>query len=698
MSMASPIATSLDSLSVRIATINEPSQKDPARFVIIQSELEALGKEIGANESNLPYLERFTAIQDEFRIAQEVAQKHSADSRGMGSRSVSYTPSSQRFGSSRSAPVYQQAPGRPLPPGVQRTMGSINQYTDRSPEAPIFSSYNRNTCPCTSLAFASRFLNYGTTGLDGNMVDNVIRIGQDTYLERMAHRREALRTVAIPVELQDSVRGTMMAPADALGAFESFVGERPRSPDAFFLVDLGPKIEGTLSGALNKSIIPDAQRNGGRTIVPLKLKGQTFFALIDVTGREIKSSLCTAEGQPLPGTESRFPKSGRGVAMTSKALVGLMTTECRKAQLAAFIQKELVPLAQFHPSGRVASTITINGQITAIGIDASGPTVKVTLFDSHGNRPLTGSGNGFVYQADGVNDAADVLLRMMLVRDTEIDVRGAVTESQMKMIRGSVGSVNEVGSCVLLPREELVPFGAVPVVRGPDARDVGSSAAYDPDRLEQLEEKEHKDSRDRGSSPLVSREEASPLLSAVGQQSPVLDSAPTQMEKRPASAPTLPVSSEVERTPPRLTSELQAERSSTLVSPQPQRPASTPPRRPSTSLVQEERSAPLTSPEPTAPVQQDPRLERMLAAGLKKSILPQARAQLDGRIIIPITTKTGIHHVLFEVTREAIKSSLCSQAGVPVAQTQSTFANDDEGIRMTSKALVGFMLTASQKL
>lgn len=695
MSMASPIATSLDSLSVRIATINEPSQKDPARFVIIQSELEALGKEIGASESNLPYLERFTAIQDQFRVAQEVSQKRSSDSRGMGSRSVSYSPSSQRFGSSGSAPVYQQAPGRPLPPGVQRTMGSINQYTDRSPEAPVFSSYNRNTCPCTSLAFASRFLNHGTVGLDGNMVDNVIRIGQDSYLDRMAHRRETLRRLEIPVELRDSVRGTMMAPADALGAFEHFVGERPRSPDAFFLADLGPKIEGILTGALNKSIIPDALQKGGRTIVPLKVKGHTFHALIEVTGQEIKSSLCTSEGQPLPGTESRFPNSGRGVAMTSKALVGLMTTECRKAQLADFIQKELVPLAEFHPSGRVASTITINGQITAIGIDASGPTVKVTLFDSHGNRPLTGSGSGFVYQADGVNDAADVLLRMMLVRDTEIDVRGAVTESQMKMIRGSVGSVNEVGSCVLLPREELVPFG-VPVVQDRDVRDVGSSAARDPDRFEQLEEK---DSRDMSSSSLVSREESPRLVSSgVGQQSPVLDSAPRQMEKRPASAPTLPVSSEVERTPPRLTSELQAERLSILVSPQPQCPASTPPRRPSSSLVQEEQSAPLTSPEPTAPVQQDPRLERMLAAGLKKSILPQARAQLDGRIIIPITTKTGIHHVLFEVTSEAIKSSLCSQAGVPAAQTQSTFANDDEGIRMTAKALVGFMLTASQRL
>ena len=88
----------------------------------------------------------------------------------------------------------------------------------------------------------------------------------------------------------------------------------------------------------------------------------------------------------------------------------------------------------------------------------------------------------------------------------------------------------------------------------------------------------------------------------------------------------------------------------------------------------------------------------MLAKGLKSTILPQAQAQLDGRIIIPITTKKGIHHVLFEVTSEAIKSSLCSQAGVPAAQTQSTFANDDEGIRMTAKALVGFMLTASQRL
>lgn len=583
MSMGTQISTSLDSLSNRIASINDPSQADPVRFVIIQSELEALGKEITGNEANLTYLDRFVAIQDQLRMAQEASPKQSADSHGMGSHLVSLGPPNQLASS------FQATPNVPLPPGAQSTLGSINQWSDRNPLDPIFSMQYRNTCPCTSLAFVSRFLNHGNAGLDSNMVDNVIRIGQDRYLDVIAQRQQTLGEVEIPPELIDSVRGTMLSTVAALGAFEAEVGPRPPSPDAFVLKDLDPRMEGRLTGGLNQLIIDEAMRQrNGKIVIPLKVNARTFHTLFEVTGDEIKSSLCTPEGVPFSGTQSCFPNNPRGIAETSKALIGLMTTECRKSQLADFINKSLVPLTDSHPSHRVASTITINGQIIAIGIEATGskenPTIKVTLFDSHGNATLNGSAKGFVYQVDGVHTGADILLRMMLVKDKEIAINGGLSEEQMKMIQGSIEQINEVGFCVILPRETPPFFAASPT-------------------------------RDR----------------AAGNVGP---------------------------------------------------------------QIKKEHSAPLKSFESPSSVNQDSQLEKKLAVGLEKSILSQALAQPDGRIIIPITMKEHIHHVFFEVTSTEIKSSLYSQEG---AFIPNRFPNNKEGIAMTSKALIGLMIAELRK-
>lgn len=669
MSMTSPIQSSLDSLSVRIATINDPSQTNPERFVIIQSELEALGRQITESEGNLAYLERFTTIHDQFRAACEVSQKQRAASSGMGSRSVKHSPSSQLVGSSRLGPADRMAPGIPISPEAQSTIGSINQWTDRSPHAPIFSQYNRNTCPCTSFAFISRFLNHGNTGLDSGMVDTVIRIGQDRYIEKIAERRRELSSVVIPPELRSETRGTMLAPGEAYGAFESVLGERPHSPKAFILVDLDPRIEGRLTGLLSRSIIDEAARQGGRVKVPLKVNGITFYALFEVTRDRITSSLCNVDGVPFPGTTSSFLKTARGIAMTSKSLIELMTTECRKKQLADFIQKSLVPLTEFHPSRRVASTITINGQIMAIGVEASGPrdnpTIRVTLFDSHGNPRLTGSPNGFVYQVEGVNRAADVLLRMMHVqKDRAIEIRGAVSEAQLKMIRGDIGEVNEVGSYIVLPREEHVSFGEAPVVaRDSDVVGVGSRAHHQ-------EEEEHKGAGSVVSSPVISREAQkevpSRLQSGIGEQ----QSLPLS-DRHPSFGPPKPiVSTEDERRkPPLLPSGIEEQRAEALRTPQPS----------------------------SSPADQDPIFERRLTAGLSKSILPQAMAQQDGKILIPLTMKGKVYNILFEVRAKEIVSTLCSPEGIPNPETQNTFSNDEEGIARTAKALVGLMIAESKK-
>ena len=61
-------------------------------------------------------------------------------------------------------------------------------------------------------------------------------------------------------------------------------------------------------------------------------------------------------------------------AGTAKAIVTRMTTETRRAQLAEKIIRPLVELATIDPHQRAASTITINGQTTAIGVDVSGDT------------------------------------------------------------------------------------------------------------------------------------------------------------------------------------------------------------------------------------------------------------------------------------------------------------------------------------
>ena len=130
----------------------------------------------------------------------------------MGSRSVLPSPAASplRRRLDRTVPTGQVAKETPLPAGSQKVLGSINQFTDRDPRVPTFSNFNRNTCPCTSLAFVSHFLNHGNEGLDPEKVDQLIRIGQDRFLERIAVRRKELKEVEIPPStkklIEDSVK------------------------------------------------------------------------------------------------------------------------------------------------------------------------------------------------------------------------------------------------------------------------------------------------------------------------------------------------------------------------------------------------------------------------------------------------------------------------------------------------------------
>lgn len=491
MSALSPIELDLARASVHVASMHQSSSTE--LFKQTESKLEALGRRIAV--SNLALLPQFSDIQEQFMRLKESHLKYKADSPGMKPRSFS-SQSSRAFGSSQTAPVkYYKGKGKVIPEEARRVLGTINQFDDGDSIEGTFGRFNRVTCPSTSLSFISRFLNHGTAGLDSNKVDQLIRIGQERFLEQIAERRRGLRDVLIPEEVMVDVRGNMMATTDVIQAFGGDIGPRPHSPDSFFLIDHDSRLEEKLTNAMEKSLIANAMKqDGGKLIVSFKMKGISFPVLFEVNGKEIRSSLCTPEGIPLKGTQSYVPNSPWGIRTTSKALITMMTAECRKVQLIKGIIQPLATLAGIDPHKRAASTITINGQTTAIGVDVSGDKVKVTLFDSHGNQGLNGSGKGFVYEVEGIEAAADVLLRILYVEDKDMDVRGPMSKVQREMLQRDLDQLNEVGTLFVLPREELVSFAEAVV----PSQSVVEEVVDDGDGLDLEEELEEKASESVG--------------------------------------------------------------------------------------------------------------------------------------------------------------------------------------------------------
>lgn len=487
MSTQLSIQSSLLKASVDVATIND--SRSPDRFTIMESRLSALGQRI-TREDALEHLPEFSAIQERFLKLKDEATQMSSRSVSRGAppkrsaaprSSLASSPSSH-YGSLRSThssmvPAIRTVRGGIPMPEATRVMGSISQFSDGASPVGTFSEAYRDTCPSTSLSFISRFLNHGNDGLDGNKLDQVIRIGQERFLRQIENKHKALAEVEVPMAYMDSVRGNQMAPVEAAVSFDETLGPRPHSPKSFILTEHSEVLEGKLSGALTRSLIPQALKQpGGKLIVPITANGMKFHILLVATKDTVKASLCSLEGEPVRGTESAALNNGRGIGAVSNHLVALMTTESRKQQLSTFINETLIPLANMDPNKRAASTITINGQTTAIGVDLSGAKPAITLFDSHGNVPLNESGHGFAYVTDNVDDSADILLRMLYVKSKKIEVRGMMSKEQMAFLRQDVRQMNEVSTWVVLPREELVPYAeggassAAPAFRGPIPR------------------------------------------------------------------------------------------------------------------------------------------------------------------------------------------------------------------------------------
>ncbi|MCB1082140.1 MAG: hypothetical protein KDK63_03230 [Chlamydiia bacterium] len=124
----------------------------------------------------------------------------------------------------------------------------------------------------------------------------------------------------------------------------------------------------------------------------------------------------------------------------------------QETQLHTLLEKELLPLAQKSPNGKVGAAITINGKIFGIGLEISKEgKVNVTLFDSHGKKELhNGIEAGYVYQADSLEAGAKTLLRMLPIENATLDIDGLSPE-EVTMIQEELEKKNEVALWIALP-------------------------------------------------------------------------------------------------------------------------------------------------------------------------------------------------------------------------------------------------------
>lgn len=331
-------------------------------------------------------------------------------------------------------------------------LGSFNQYDDGRHPQGTFSFDYRVACPSTTLAFASRFLNHGTTGLDGAKIDQLIRVGQDQFLPLVTERTRIVDEI-----LEERI---------------------PRDPAK------GAKLKGFFEGRLIPAAMGDRQK---KALGKLKVYDVDYEFDLEVKGSQKKltlrlgrEALETLEGEDLTEISERFAAkmlekartlnknadpylSGNTMAPSQverpytpylgsvlKAPDAFTLTpgqapggEAHQRQTLDML-RNIRSLAATAPHGRVATATTINGQILGIGIEVNRDDVTFTLFDSHGKAKLhERNDSGYAYITKSIEDAAVKLTQMMRVVDTS---------------KGPQPRTNEVGLWLATPRDETVPF------------------------------------------------------------------------------------------------------------------------------------------------------------------------------------------------------------------------------------------------
>lgn len=451
MESVSTISTDLTEARLLVEGIKGP--QDQMGIVQADSAIQAIHQKIRRGEG-LEHFESFLAIQQLFESKVKpqsgLYQAHFSSS----SPSSLMDRSVDRAAATVPSPHSIILGGREARPKLvgTTTLGTINQYDDGRHPPGTFSVQYRVACPSTTLAFASRFLNHGTTGLDGAKIDQLIRRGQDEFLPLVARRRQVVDEIV-----------------------EARI---PRDPDK------GTKLKGFFEGKLVPAARTDKEK---KALGKLKVYGVAYEFDVEIKGSQIKLALRygrevlnTWEGADLTEISETFAdqmlREARILTKNSDPILAGNTMapsqaerpyaaflgnvlkapdaftltpgqtprgEAHQRQILDMLRGEILPHAAKAHHGRAAAAITINGQILGIGIEVKQDDVTITLFDSHGKTRLHGRHEGYTYSTKSIEDAAAKLIQMMNVVDTST---------------GHQPGKNEVGLWLATPHEVPVPF------------------------------------------------------------------------------------------------------------------------------------------------------------------------------------------------------------------------------------------------
>ncbi|MCP5505906.1 MAG: hypothetical protein H7A38_03365 [Chlamydiales bacterium] len=438
------ILKELSTTRLHVEEIQGSHESDKIRAVDL--ELKALYSRI-VQEDAFQYLDDYSRIQELFQ------QRSVAPPSRIVGRAATTSPSETSLVSRQKASP-EKLPGKLI-------LGHVNQYDDGRHPVGTFSSTYRVACPSTTVAFMSHFLNHGSAGLDGDKIDQLIRVGQDRFLPMIKERESSIQGI-LEAKVPEKRKLREALPAFLEGHLKGVTKwDGPKSIQAyggFFEIDL-------LSPAPNYKLRLRDKREVVATFEGTDLRdASNLFAdrILAYTREKVKQSTPELRGKLMapvdmePAYQDHL--GAKPVAPEAFFLdrAAPRQGEAHRLQIRAMLAR-LENLAERSPHQRIAATVTINGQILGVGIEKKGAKTEVVLFDSHGKTRLHERSEGYAYTTESLDDAAAILIQMMSVKDFEIEAKG-LTREEIAMIASDQKDLNEVGLWVVAPKEVTVPF------------------------------------------------------------------------------------------------------------------------------------------------------------------------------------------------------------------------------------------------
>lgn len=419
---------------------------ESTKIAAVDTDLKALYSRI-VQEEAYEYLDNYSKIQELFQ------ERSVAKPPMVVGRAATTRPAAASL-------IFQQRSTPPKLPGTL-ILGTVNQYDDGRHPKGTFSSTYRVACPSTTVAFMARFLNHGSSGLDRDKIDQLIRVGQDRFLPMIREREISIQSIleakvpekpklraALPGFLEGHLRG--VTKWDAPKSIQAYGG--------LYEIDL-------LSPAPNYKLQLRHKREVVTTFEGTDLReASNLFAdrILEYTRERVKQATPELKGKLMapvdlePAYQDHLgakPAAPEAFFLEREAP---RQGEAHRLQMLAMLAK-LENMAEDSPHQRIAAAITINGQILGVGIEKKGAQTEVVLFDSHGKVRLHERSEGYAYTTQSLDDAARTLIQMMSVKDLEIEAK-ELSREEIAMIAGDQKHLNEVGLWVVAPKEETVPF------------------------------------------------------------------------------------------------------------------------------------------------------------------------------------------------------------------------------------------------